>query len=300
MKPDALIVGGGPAGAALATLLARAGEDTLLIEREAGAHDKVCGEFVSGEAAGYLHALGLDLPGLGAVPIHKVRLAARAEPVEAALPFPAFSLSRRRLDEALLGLAARAGVQVRRGVKARGLERSGAGWRADLDGGGIEAASAFLATGKHDLKGRRRPPGLHGSLVGFKLHLRLAPYPGLGPGRSRGAESVPRGLRWPGADRGRPGQPLPGGRTPTGGQERFSPAAGNDPRRLPAAGRAAHGRRTALAQAPGRRRHPLRSHRAAARRPLAARRPGGGDPVLRRRRPRHRPAQRPRGGGGLS
>ena len=172
-----LVIGGGPAGAALATLLARSGKRVTLIEREARPHDKVCGEFISGEAAAYLRGLGLDLPSLGAVAIDKVRLAARGAPVQTALPFPAFSLSRRRLDEALLTLAADAGVEVRRGVRARGLVRSAAGWQAKLDTGeAIEADTAFLATGKHDLKDLRRPEGLHGGLVGFKMHWRPAPH----------------------------------------------------------------------------------------------------------------------------
>lgn len=176
MTADALIVGGGPAGSAAAILLARAGKSVVLAERETGPHHKVCGEFVSHEAADYLAALGVDLRALGAVPVRAVRLAARGEPAQAPLPFPAFSLSRRRLDEALLDLAGAAGVRVLRGLKVRGLDRSLRGWSADLDSGSPLAAKAgFLATGKHDLRGHKRPAGLQDDLVAFKMHWRLAP-----------------------------------------------------------------------------------------------------------------------------
>jgi flavin-dependent dehydrogenase len=200
-----LVVGGGPSGAALAVLLARAGKAVTLVERETGPHDKVCGEFISGEAAAYLKRLGLDLSALGAVPIRCVRLAARGPAAEATLPFPAFSLSRRRLDQALLGLAEAAGVEVRRGRKVKGLERAEGGWRAIVDGGpDLRASTAVLATGKHDLKGMKRPGGLHGDLVGFKLHLRLDPAQAaaleatvelhLFPGGYAGLEPIEEGL----------------------------------------------------------------------------------------------------------
>jgi flavin-dependent dehydrogenase len=176
MSAQALVIGGGPAGAAAAAVLARAGRPVTLLEREPGPRHKVCGEFISHEAAAYLAALGLDLMQLGAVAIRRVRLAARGQAAEAALPFPAFSLSRRRLDQALLDAAEAAGAEVRRGARARGLERSGDGWAVELDGGErLQAAAAFLAVGKHDLKGFRRPAGRQADLVGFKMHLSLAP-----------------------------------------------------------------------------------------------------------------------------
>ena len=174
--PEALVIGGGPAGASLALLLEQAGRQVTLLEREPRPHGKVCGEFISGEAAAYLLRLGLDLEALGAVPILKVRLAARGPAAEALLPFPAFSLSRRRLDDALLQLAADRGVEVRRGCKVRALAPRGDHWRAVIQGGAdLHARTVFLATGKHDLKGFRRPAGLHGDLVAFKMHWRLAP-----------------------------------------------------------------------------------------------------------------------------
>lgn len=174
---SALIVGGGVAGAAAACLLAERGQDVLLVEREAGPHDKICGEFVSGEAAGYLLRLGLDLPALGAEPIGAVRLVHRGRVARAALPFPAFGLSRRVLDEALLARAEALGAEVLRGRGVRGLAPAGAGVAAQVDGvGRVEAPAVLLATGKHDLRGARRTPGrAPEDLIGFKMHFSLSP-----------------------------------------------------------------------------------------------------------------------------
>ena len=80
----AVIAGGGVAGAAVACLL---GRDALLVEREAAAHDKICGEFLSWEAQAYLRRLGLDLHGLGASPIHSIRLVHGRQVAAARLPF---------------------------------------------------------------------------------------------------------------------------------------------------------------------------------------------------------------------
>jgi len=91
---DALIVGGGPAGAALAIRLAGAGREVVLLERTAGPSDKVCGEFLSAEAIGHLDALGIGPAALGAVPIETLRLACGGQTAAVRLPFPALSLSR--------------------------------------------------------------------------------------------------------------------------------------------------------------------------------------------------------------
>lgn len=172
----ALVIGGGIAGAAIAAHLAQAGRRVILLERRDGPHDKVCGEFVSGEAALYLDDLAVDLAGLGAVRIRSVRLCAARGTTAAALPFPAFSISRRALDAALLGAAAERGAEIRRGHGVRALAPRRAGWLAELDDGDkIAAADVFLATGKHDLRGWKRPSGVQNDLIAFKLHWRLAP-----------------------------------------------------------------------------------------------------------------------------
>jgi flavin-dependent dehydrogenase len=173
---DAIVIGGGPSGASLSVLLSRAGRDVALVEREAGPTEKVCGEFLSPEAVLDLSSLGIDLTALGAAPIDAVRLIVGSRLATARLPFAAVSLSRRVLDGALLARAAELGVTVRRGATVQGLTKSGGGWAARLgDGTTIEAGAAFLATGKHDLRGYKRPSGVQGDLVAFKMHWRLSP-----------------------------------------------------------------------------------------------------------------------------
>ena len=169
MRP--VIVGGGPAGAAAAIMLGRAGAEPLVLERSHGPHDTVCGDFLSGEAGAALDRLGVDLAGLGAVPVRWVRLVHGERSATAPLPFPAWGLSRRMLDEALLRRAAACGAEVVRGETVRAVTDDGAVVRAG--GGRIAASSVFVATGKHDLRGCARPRVRR--MVGFKMYVQLAP-----------------------------------------------------------------------------------------------------------------------------
>jgi flavin-dependent dehydrogenase len=103
-----------------------------------------------------------------------MRLAWRGSVATVDLPFPALSLSRKILDAALLARAETAGARIMRGARVTALDRLGAGWRARLAGGeSVDAGAAFLATGKHDLRGWARPSGMQGDLIGFKTHWRL-------------------------------------------------------------------------------------------------------------------------------
>ncbi|MFP5276729.1 MAG: NAD(P)/FAD-dependent oxidoreductase [Acidobacteriota bacterium] len=174
-RPDALVAGGGPAGAAVAAHLARRGRTVVLLEQSAAAHHKVCGEFLSHEAVDDLQRLGILVDDMGAAPIHAVRLSGRKQIAACELPFPARSLSRYALDEALLAVAARAGAEVRRSRRVDRIEPSPDGWLARFSNGQSQPANAvFLATGKHDVNGHRRPPGKQSNLVAFKMHFRLA------------------------------------------------------------------------------------------------------------------------------
>jgi flavin-dependent dehydrogenase/uncharacterized protein (DUF2147 family) len=163
MTPPLLIAGGGLAGGAAACLIARAGRRVLLLEREAAPADKICGEFLSHEAQHTLANLEIDLQRLGARKITKLRLVHHRTEVEAPLPFTGLSLTRRRLDEALLHRAEQNGADIRRGQS----------FHPDAAATG---QTLFLATGKHDLHGLRRPL-LHQpeDLVGFKAYFFASP-----------------------------------------------------------------------------------------------------------------------------
>jgi len=173
---EVLILGGGVAGCAAAIALARKGRRVTLIERERTASHKVCGEFLSGEALEDLHALGIDVASLGAVRIDHVRLAAAHRAAEAPLPFPAASLTRKALDTALFATAIDAGVCVERGRTVQALGRAADNlWQINLDDGTTRSAqTVFLATGKHDIRGHRRPDDPR-RWIAFKMYFRLAP-----------------------------------------------------------------------------------------------------------------------------
>ncbi|MGE0179341.1 MAG: NAD(P)/FAD-dependent oxidoreductase, partial [Sphingomonas sp.] len=164
-RASALIVGGGPAGAAAAIGLARAGAMPLVIERASSERDVVCGGFLGWDAVARLRQLGLDPASLGARPIHRLRLVAGTKMVERALPKPAMGLSRRRLDAALLGLAEAEGAAVLRGRAARIADDRAV--RLD-DGEEIAADALFIATGKHELRGAARQIGGRAVSVGLR------------------------------------------------------------------------------------------------------------------------------------
>ena len=175
-QDEVLVIGGGVAGCAASIALSRKGRIVTLIEREPTPRHKVCGEFLSGEALEDLHALGIDVAALGATPIDYVRLATTGRAAEAPLPFPAASLTRKTLDTALIAEAIASGVRVVRGRSVQALSRTTDGmWQATLDDATVrEAPTAFLATGKHDLRGHARPKDPQ-RWVAFKMYFRLSP-----------------------------------------------------------------------------------------------------------------------------
>jgi flavin-dependent dehydrogenase len=139
---DVAIAGGGPAGAACATLCAAAGLRTLVLEKGRFPRDKVCGDCVNPGCWPVFERLGVTEAVLAAphVRVGRVDFVGTAG---RAVGFPLaegeIAISRRILDDILLRRSAEAGVEVCQEMTIRGLSRGKDGvWR-------IEAGSRFFA-----------------------------------------------------------------------------------------------------------------------------------------------------------
>jgi menaquinone-9 beta-reductase len=115
-RVDVAIAGSGPAGAATALRLARAGISVALIDPRAFPRDKLCGEYLNLGAIRELRDLDAESTLLPhAQPLDGLRLFAHGESAEFALPSEAWSIPRTVLDKQLRDLALQAGAQALQG-----------------------------------------------------------------------------------------------------------------------------------------------------------------------------------------
>ena len=121
---DVVVVGGGPAGAATAAHLARAGVDVLVVDRARFPRDKVCGDFVGPVALAELDALDIAVPErLGvANPVHGAALhlngrllVERPFPTVDGLPAYGRVIPRVEFDAMVFAAAEQAGASVLEG-----------------------------------------------------------------------------------------------------------------------------------------------------------------------------------------
>jgi len=188
---DALVIGGGPAGATIAQLLARAGWSVMVAEKAAFPRRKVCGEFMSATSMTLLDALGVGTAFAHAAgpDIRQVGLFARDATLTSAMPrvsaseFWGRALGRDRLDALLLKAAARAGARVRQPAKIVAVQRVGNAFACAIDENGttsqVEARIVVAADGSWergvvaDIDTAHRPS----DLLAFKAHFRGSALP---------------------------------------------------------------------------------------------------------------------------
>jgi flavin-dependent dehydrogenase len=191
MPYDVIIIGAGPAGSTVSTLLAREGFRALLLEKSRFPRDKLCGEFIRPECLNVFDRLGVSerMFDAGAKIIDQWTLfAPDGRGVGVPMEWIAdghqrpIGISRARMDMILLERARAAGVDVREGfhVSPRLLRESGTIFiEGKTDGETVERFSAPLVI---DASGRsgvfsnqiaQRTSRLNGSrLFGCKVHLR--------------------------------------------------------------------------------------------------------------------------------
>jgi menaquinone-9 beta-reductase len=186
---DALVIGGGPAGATAALLLARTGRKVALVEKSAFPRRKVCGEYIAPPAVSFLRSLGIQL----APEVRRIAVWAGSRVLQAPLPAPyASAMARERLDEILLKCAAASGAVVFQPLKVSSLMKTPDGFRCETGSMTLEARAVVAAHGSWEpgalptqvVRGSPRPA----DLLAFKAHflgaampadvIALAPFPG--------------------------------------------------------------------------------------------------------------------------
>lgn len=137
MRPDVVVVGAGPAGAATAILLAERGLEVLVLDRARLPRSKICGEYLSPEALRLLDRLDVlkSLDAAGAVPLAGMRLVApdgttltgRYGAVGPYRPYRGHALAAPRevLDGALVERLRGLPVDLREGVRVTDVLRDG-------------------------------------------------------------------------------------------------------------------------------------------------------------------------------
>ncbi len=171
MRYDAIVVGGGPAGATAAHGLARSGGKVLLLERRRLPRYKACGGCLSRRVADLLKC---DLADLVEEQITGLTFTCRGRsPIQATFSEPmAHMVWRDRFDQALCIKAVEAGAIFQDGQAVRAVREVGGRVEVDLDGRteiadflvGADGASGVVARDLFPGRPRPRAMGLDGEL----------------------------------------------------------------------------------------------------------------------------------------
>jgi menaquinone-9 beta-reductase len=183
---DALLIGGGPAGASSALLLARAGWSVVLCERKSFPRRKVCGEYLSATNLPLFDGLGIgdEFRDRAGPAVKRVGVFAGSRMLVAELPRAGGdwgrAWGREHLDTLLLDRARGAGTEVLQPSQVTALRRDGENWLADvqcmqtrqmraIEAGVVIAAHGSWDVGEPPTQPTRFAPR-RGDLLGFKAH----------------------------------------------------------------------------------------------------------------------------------
>lgn len=178
--PDVVIVGGGPAGLAVAIALAQSGCDVCVIEKNLPPQDKACGEGIMPGGLAALQRLGVEIPedqGRRFRGIRYVDPSGHAMS-EAQAPFlegPGVGIERPVLHGLLVSKASASNVALRWGVRATGLSERG----VETDHGEVPGRWIVGADGMNsrvaDWAGFRKRRGTQ-RRIGMRAHFEVRPW----------------------------------------------------------------------------------------------------------------------------
>jgi geranylgeranyl reductase family protein len=157
-RVDMAVIGGGPAGAAVATRAARGGAKVVVFEKGPHGRDKVCGDGLTPRAVAALEELKIPLDGAHRIDGLRMIAGKRVRELPWGSPeradggrFPAHGAvwPRRRLDAALIDAAVESGADVRfeRDVESVMIDDGGRVTGVSAAGDTVEADLVVLAAG---------------------------------------------------------------------------------------------------------------------------------------------------------
>jgi geranylgeranyl reductase family protein len=168
MTPEVVVVGAGPAGAAVSILLARQGHRVVLLDRAHFPRDKACAEYLSPACSALLADLGVLEPIQAAHPqrLQGMRIidyqgrACVGHFVHHGQAMHGLALPRYVLDHLLVQQAGAAGVEIRTGYGVRqplrcGRRICGVAGRHRGKADTLQAQLVIAADGRHSVLGRR-------------------------------------------------------------------------------------------------------------------------------------------------
>jgi menaquinone-9 beta-reductase len=174
---DVFVVGGGPAGLAIAITARRRGFRVIVADGAQPPIDKACGEGLLPDGLAALERLGIRVPLSESLPFGGIRFLSGSLSAEAKFPGDGSGLAVRRtvLHRVMMERAAQAGVDLRWGTTVTGISREG-----------VQVGDHFVRArwivGADGLKSRvRRWAGLEASTrrhvrYAFRQHFRVAPW----------------------------------------------------------------------------------------------------------------------------